>query len=94
MAVSLPYIFPKVLLVGLQCVSVAFPGHKDLLFQAGATRLIRRCSLCNITSITKCSFVGKPTNKWFCMQQTDEKPAKFDDSIKQNGKVLLHQYTN
>ena len=44
MAVSVPYIFLKVLLVGLQCVIMAFPGHKDLLFQAGATRLDRWCS--------------------------------------------------
>ena len=51
-AVSVPYIFLKVLLVRMQCVIVAFLGHKDLLFQASATRLDRWCSWCNITSIT------------------------------------------
>ena len=41
---SVPYILLKVLLVGLQCVSVAFTGHQGLLFQTGATRLDRLCS--------------------------------------------------
>ena len=66
----------RISLVGLQCVIVTFPGHKDLLFQAGATRLDRWSSWCNITSITKCSSVAKRTSKWLCMQQTDEQSCK------------------
>ena len=88
MAVSVPYIFPKVLLVGLQCVIVAFPGHKDLLIQTGATRL-------DVISQTLLSapVLGNEQINGFVCNRLMQNPAMFDDSTKQNGNMLFHQYT-
>ena len=92
MAVSVPYIFLKVLLVCLQYVVVAFPGHKDLLFQAGATRIDGAPDVIS-QALLSAPVWGNEQVNGFVYNSLMQNPAKFDDSIKQNGHVLFHQYT-
>ena len=91
--VSVPYIFLNVLLVGLQCVIVAFPGHKNLLFEQVLPDLIDGAPDVISQALLSAPVLGNEQVNGFVCSRLMQNPAKFDDSIKQNGHVLFHQYT-
>ena len=93
MSVSVPYIFLEWLLVGLQCVIVAFLGHKDLLFKQVLPGLIDGAPGVISQALLSAPVWGNEQINGFVCNRLMQNPAQFDDSIKQNGQVLFHQYT-
>ena len=79
-------------MVGLQCVIVEFPGHKDFFKQVlpglidGALDVVSQ-------ALISYPVWGSEQIYGFVCNRLMQKPAEFDNSIKQNGHVLFHQFT-
>ena len=81
------------LLVGLQFVIVAFPGHRYLLFKQVLPGLIDVAPDVISQAFLSAPVWGNEQINGFVCNRLMQNPTKFDDTIKQNSHVLFHQYT-
>ena len=93
MAVSFPYIFLSVLLVGLQCLIVHFLVIKTCVFKQMLAYLIDGVPDVISQALLSAPVWGNEQVNGFVCNRLVQNPAKFHDFIKQNCHVLFHQCT-